>query len=96
MSIFVDQDGNILPESTYEVFVEYDYSLKKKKDKEVFLFNPLTGEFDLSLQFNGDRIVSHQYNSAGTELLVWESSSSSFISMGPLVVFDKKGNVVLI
>lgn len=69
---------------------------KPKKDKEVFLFNPITGELDLALRFNEDRIVTHSNNLAGNPLVVWDESSSEYVPMDDLVVTDDKGNVVVV
>lgn len=66
----------------------------KPKDKEVYLFNALTGELDLALAFNPDRIVTASLNSAGGARTTWDATSNSFISDGPAVVIDNNGNVV--
>lgn len=65
------------------------------KDKQSFLFNPLTGNFDLVLKFNENRIVTHGYNSAGGKLMVFDPLSMSHIDLGFLVVTDNDGNVVV-
>ena len=70
--------------------------MAKLKDKEVILFNPLTGNFDLALKFNENRIVTHEYNAAGTLLRTWDSASQSHIDMGFIFVTDNLGNVVVV
>lgn len=69
---------------------------KTVKDKEVLLFNYLTGKFDLSLKFNPDRIVTHELNSAGSLLMTFDSRSGQHIPQDPLVVVDNQGNVVVV
>jgi hypothetical protein len=66
------------------------------KDKSVFLFNPLTGNFDLALQFNENRIVTAEYNMAGSRYATFDSYSGTHIEDGPKVVVDNNGNVVVI
>lgn len=66
------------------------------KDKEVFLFNPLTGELDLALKFNADRIVTNERNEAGNLLAAYDHVSGTHIGIDPLVVVDNDGNVVTV
>jgi hypothetical protein len=66
------------------------------KDKQAFLFNPLTGSLDLVLKFNENRIVTHQYNAAGTLLRTYDIASGTEIELGFLTVTDNDGNVVVI
>lgn len=70
--------------------------MAKIKDREVILFNYLTGNFDLSLKFNENRIVTHSYNAAGTLLRTYDSASQTFIESEALVVTDMNGNVVVV
>ena len=64
------------------------------KDKQVFVFNPFTGNFDAVLKFNPDRIVTAELNGAGHKRYVWDSVSNSFVEDGATVVIDNDGNVV--
>ena len=64
------------------------------QDKQKFLFNPVTGQLDLVLQFNPDRILTASLNSAGQPRLIWDPVSSTFIEDGATVVVDNAGNVV--
>jgi hypothetical protein len=58
------------------------------KDKIKYLFNALTGRFDVVQEFNTDRIVTHELGAAG------ESVTVSGRDIGPFIVFDEQGNVV--
>jgi hypothetical protein len=64
------------------------------KDKEIFLFNPLTGELDLALKYNSDKMVTHERNEAGAPLTAFDTFSGTHLDLGPLVVIDNSGNVV--
>lgn len=66
------------------------------KDKEVILFNPITGNFDLALKFNENRIVMHAYNSAGNPLVTYDVPSGQYIPGEYLTVTDNNGNVVVV
>jgi len=69
---------------------------KYRHDKQVFEFNPITGNFDLVLQFNENRMVTHSYNAAGNKLLTYDSRSGAEIELGDLTVTDNAGNVVVV
>lgn len=69
---------------------------KEVGDKTKFEFNPITGKFDLVRQFNENRIVTNEYNAAGTLLVTYDLASNSYISMDPVVVTDNEGNVVVV
>jgi hypothetical protein len=90
MRILVDANGNPLVGS------DWIPSNKREKDKEVFLFNPVTGELDLALKFNENRIITHLYNEAGTRLQTYDKNTDSHLDSGPLVVIDVNGNVIVI
>lgn len=64
------------------------------KDKEVVLFNPITGKLDMAIKFNPDRIVTHTANQAGNPLVIYDPSSGLYLPMDALVVTDSDGNVV--
>ena len=69
---------------------------KKVKDKETVLFNPITGKLDMALKFNPDRIVTHELNAAGSQLMTYDVRSNSFIPDSPSIVTDNNGNVVVV
>lgn len=69
---------------------------KKPKDRLKFELNPLSGELDLISQFNEDRIVSHTHNPAGHALYQYDPILGTWYASGPEVVFDEKGNVVVV
>lgn len=64
------------------------------KDKVKYLFNPLTGQFDMVLAFNADRILTAEFNSAGNPNLVYDLITNSWLEDGPVVITDDDGNVV--
>lgn len=68
---------------------------KKVKDKEVFLLNPVTGEINVSLKFNSDRIVTTDANALDRENLIFDAVSGQFIPLGNIVITDNDGNVIL-
>lgn len=66
------------------------------KDKLKYELNVVTGELDLVKVFNENRILTHQCNAAGHDLMIYNPSSGAHIQMDPLVVTDNNGNVVVI
>jgi len=90
MRILVDSNGDPLDGS------DWIPSNKREKDKEVFLFNSITGELDLALKFNENRIITHLYNEAGTRLQAYDKNTNMHLDSGPLVVVDRNGNVIVI
>lgn len=70
--------------------------LKKPRDREDFVFNPFTGNFDVVKIFNEDRIVTSEYNEGGHLNMIWDQVSQTFIELGFLVVTTDKGNVVVV
>lgn len=70
-------------------------SCNTPKDKEVFLFNPITGQFDMALKFNADRIVTHSLNASGRPLVLFDPVLGVYEDLSHLVVTDKNGNVVV-
>jgi hypothetical protein len=67
----------------------------KIKDKQKFVFNPLTGNFDLVLKFNEDQIVTSDYNAAGSPFLTYDLLSDSYINDYDQPVVDEEGNLVI-
>lgn len=65
-------------------------------DKTEIKLNPITGELDLVSKFNPDRIVTSEYNAAGTINMAYDITSGVHIEMGPQIVFDNNGNVIVI
>ena len=70
--------------------------MKKIKDRLKYEFNPLTGELDLISEFNTDRILTHEKNSAGYLLMTYNPASGTHIPMEPLIIVDNNGNVVVV
>jgi len=66
------------------------------RDREKFVLNPITGELDLVLVFNENRIITAQYNMAGAPYYTYDAYSNTFIPDGPKVVVDNDGNVVVV
>lgn len=64
------------------------------RDQEVLLFNALTGNLDLALKFNADRIITHSLNPIGHQLASYDPAASTYFSMDFVVVTDNAGNVV--
>lgn len=71
-------------------------SEKKINDEKKYKFNPLTGEFELIVKFNPKRIISHEYNMAGTKNMIYDPASKTHVEMGAQIVIDEEGNVVII
>lgn len=66
----------------------------RPSDREELSLNPITGKLDLVRQFNPDRIVTAERNSAGTKFATFDKASETFLDDGPRVVIDLNGNVV--
>lgn len=73
-------------------------SVKDKvvNDKTAYDYNVFTDELDLIRKFNPDRIVTSEYNSAGSRNMIYDPASRTFIDAGPSVVVDNNGNVVVV
>ena len=69
---------------------------KKVKDKTELQFNPITGEFDIVVKFNPNRMITHEYNIAGTKNMIYDPASKTHVEMGAQVVVDDDGNVVIV
>jgi len=68
--------------------------IKKIKDREVFLFNPITGQLDLALEFNASRLVTCKRNSAGEIIQEYDLTSDTYTDNSHDVVTDRFGNVL--
>jgi hypothetical protein len=68
----------------------------KENDQTKYVFNPFTGELDVVVKFNPDRIVTNALNSAGFPKVTWNPESNSYVPDGPDVVVDLNGDVVVI
>ena len=68
--------------------------MSSPKDKDIEVFNPLSGKFDTVRKFNPDRLISHQLNPAGNPLMEYDIISGTYYEAGPQLVFDEEGNVV--
>jgi hypothetical protein len=69
---------------------------KRVNDKTKYEFNPLTGEFDLVVKFNPDRIITAERNAAGTTNVVYDMASGTYMAMEPQIVTDNNGNVIVV
>jgi hypothetical protein len=67
-----------------------------KKDKLKYEFNVFTENLDLVSDFNTNRIVTAERNSAGSKFHTFDPFSNQFIEDGPRVVINNAGNVVKI
>lgn len=65
-----------------------------EKDKEELVLNPVTGQLDLVVKFNPDRIIVAERNSAGTKFMTWDPASQTFIEDAPHIVVTDDGKVV--
>ena len=45
--------------------------------------------------FNINSILTHQYNSAGTILMTYDSASNTHIKAGPQIITDSNGNLIM-
>ena len=68
----------------------------KINDEVKLKFNPVTGQFDTVVKFNPKRIVSHEYNMAGTRNMIYDPASRTYVEMGAQIVTDDEGNVIVI
>lgn len=75
--------------------MEDDVNKRLLIDRTKFEFNPITGKLDLVGEFNSDRIVTHERNSAGTLLMTYDAVSGTHIPAEPAIVVDNLGNVVV-
>jgi hypothetical protein len=70
--------------------------MSSAKDKIGIVFNPLSGQFDMVKTFNPNRIVTNTYNQAGNKLKIYDVVSGLYLDLGPQVVTDNDGNVVVV
>jgi hypothetical protein len=68
-----------------------------KTTKLKYKFNAITGKFDLVSESATakDGPISHEMNSAGYPLVVYDPASGTYLNMGPLPIFDLDGNQVI-
>ena len=69
---------------------------KNVKDKTSYEYNFDTEKVDIVKKFNVDRIVTVEYNAAGTKNMTYDQASGTHINEGFQVVTDENGNVVVI
>lgn len=69
---------------------------KNIKDKTGLDFNYITGRLDLVRKFNPDRIVTNERNSAGSMNCTFDPGSGQFIDLGPQIVTDNEGHVIVV
>lgn len=63
-------------------------------DREELVLNPVTGKLDVVSQFNPNRIVTAERNSAGHKFVTYDFQTGQYLEDGPRVVVDGNGNVV--
>jgi hypothetical protein len=68
---------------------------KKERDREELVLNPITKKLDMVRVFNPNRIVTHDKNQAGNALKLIDPVTGQYVDLGPLVVTDENGNVVV-
>jgi hypothetical protein len=68
---------------------------KDKTKIDFNVFNP-SQPFDLVKVFNENRIVTHEYTSAGGKRLQFDNFSNTWIEDDPQIVVDNLGHVVVI
>jgi len=68
------------------------------KDKTQIEFNPFNADqpFDLVKTFNENRIVTAELSASGYLAYAFDVASNSYIAIGPSIVTDDNGNVVVI
>lgn len=70
--------------------------LKRPKDKKKYTYNVFTGELEVVVEFNVDRIITCQANLAGTTLSTFDSASGTHLESGPQIVTDEYGNILVV
>jgi hypothetical protein len=66
------------------------------KDKEELVLNPVTKKLDTVRSFNENRIVTHEKNSVGNPLVMFDPVAAAYVSLDFLTVTDNDGNVVVL
>lgn len=69
---------------------------KKVKDKIGYEWNVFTDDLDIVNKFNANRIVTAEYNAAGTKNMTYDQASGTQIDASFQIVTDEFGNVVVI
>jgi hypothetical protein len=69
---------------------------KRPADREELSLNPIYGKLDLVRQFNPDRIITAERNSAGHLLKTFDPETGTYLEDAPQVVTDRNGNVVTV
>lgn len=65
------------------------------QDIERILINYLTGKPDLALEFNADRLITHERNAAGNLMYWYDIKLCTFMRSEPVMVVDNKGNAIV-
>lgn len=68
---------------------------KVLQDIERILINYFTGKPDLALEFNADRLITHERNAAGNLMYFYDFKLGIFMRSEPLLVTDNKGNAIV-
>ena len=72
-----------------------EVTVKKIKDKEVYLFNAIEGTFDMALKFNVDRILTSNSLPNGGKRLNYDPTTGAYFDAGPDIITDNDGNVIV-
>lgn len=70
--------------------------MNKPKDKLKYEFNMITGQLDLVLEFNPNKIVTHELTPFGNSRMSFDPITNSYYEAGPDMVCDSNGSVVVI
>jgi hypothetical protein len=63
-------------------------------DKVKYVLNPFTGQFDAVVPTDFNKILTHQRNSSGNPLVLFDPQTGVYVDLGDLIVTDEEGNVV--
>lgn len=69
--------------------------VKKIKDKEVFLFNVITGQLDLALKFNAKRLITSDKNIYDRPNMIVDPVTEELVPCDALPITDDEGNMIL-
>lgn len=70
--------------------------MKKPRDVDSLVLNPVTGKLDMVRTFDPDRILTHSKNQAGNKLVHFDPESGLYLAGEDQIVTDENGNVVVL
>lgn len=71
-------------------------TVKTVKDFEKILINYITGKLDLAIEFNANRIVTHERGITGRPLMDYDAALDRHVVAGPRAITDNDGNVIVV